>query len=105
MTKKILFIEDDEGFYNLFSAALTMKGYEVVHVAEGSHAFEKVQEEQPDLVLLDIIMPGMSGLDVLKELKEAEDTKNTKVIMLTNFGTDDNINRAMELGADDYHEI
>lgn len=102
MPKKILFIEDDVGFYNLFSAALTMKGYEVIHVAEGSQAFEKVQQEQPDLVLLDIIMPGMSGLDVLKELKESDDTKGIKVIMLTNFGTDDNINKAMELGADDY---
>jgi DNA-binding response OmpR family regulator len=102
MPKKIVFIEDDEGFYNLFSAALTMKGYEITHVAEGSQAFETIRDEQPDLVLLDIILPGMSGLDILKELKDTEDTKDIKVIMLTNFGTDDNINRAMELGADEY---
>lgn len=102
MAKKILFVEDDEGFYNLFSSALTMKGYEVIHVSEGSQAFEKIKDIQPDLVLLDIILPGMSGLDVLQELKESDDTKSIKVIMLTNFGTDDNINRAMELGADEY---
>ena len=102
MSKKILFVEDDEGFYNLFSTALIMKGYQVIHVAEGSQAFEKIKEEQPDLVLLDIILPGMSGLDILEELKQTDETKNIKVIMLTNFGTDDNITRAMELGADEY---
>ena len=102
MAKKIIFVEDDEGFYNLFSTALSMRGYEVTHVAEGAQAFEKIQDELPDLVLLDIILPGMSGLDILKELKETEETKDIKVIMLTNFGTDDNINKAMELGADEY---
>lgn len=102
MSKKILFIEDDEGFFNLFSAALSMKGYQIVHVADGAEAVEKVKGEKPDLVLLDIILPGMSGLDILKELKETDETKTIKIVMLTNFGTDENVNRAMELGADDY---
>ena len=102
MSKKILFVEDDEGFFNLFSAALSMKGYQIVHVADGSEAVEKVKSEKPDLVLLDIILPGMSGLDILKELKETEETKNVKIVMLTNFGTDENVTRAMELGSDDY---
>jgi len=102
MSKKILFIEDDEGFFNLFSAALSMKGYSIVHVADGAESVEKVKSEKPDLVLLDIILPGMSGLDILKELKETEETKAIKIVMLTNFGTDENVNRAMELGADDY---
>ena len=102
MGKKIVFVEDDEGFFNLFSAALNMKGYDVIHVPEGAQAVEKIKVEKPDLVLLDIILPGMSGLDVLKELKETEETKYVKIVMLTNFGTDDNVNKAMELGADDY---
>ena len=100
--KKILFVEDDEGFYSLFSAALQMKDYAVVHVADGSKAIEKIKSEKPDLVLLDIILPGLSGLDILKELKGTAETKGMKVIMLTNFGTDENVNKAMELGADDY---
>jgi DNA-binding response OmpR family regulator len=102
MPKKILFVEDDEGFYNIFSVSLKMKGYDVIHVADGSEAVEKAVTEKPDLVLLDIILPGLSGLDILKELKENDDTKRIKVVMLTNFGTDDNVNKAMELGADDY---
>lgn len=102
MSKKILFVEDDEGFFNIFSVALKMKGYDVIHVADGSEAVEKAISEKPDLIILDIILPGMSGLDILKELKENEETKKIKVVMLTNFGTDDNVNKAMELGADDY---
>jgi DNA-binding response OmpR family regulator len=102
MPKKILFVEDDENFYNVFSVPLRMKGYDVVHVAEGSQAMEKALAEKPDLVLLDIILPGMSGLDILKELKENIDTKTIKVVMLTNFGNDENVTKAMESGADDY---
>jgi two-component system, OmpR family, alkaline phosphatase synthesis response regulator PhoP len=102
MSKKILFVEDDEGFFNLFSAALSMRGYNIIHVADGSKAVEKARSEKPDLVLLDIILPGMNGLDILKELKESDETKGIKIVMLTNFGTDSNVNRAVELGADDY---
>ncbi len=102
MSKKILFVEDDEGFFNLFSAALDMRGYSIIHVANGSEAVEKAKLEKPDLVLLDIILPGMSGLDILKELKESDETKGIKVVMLTNFGTDANVNKAVELGSDDY---
>jgi len=102
MPKKILFVEDDEAFFNIFSVPLKMKGYDLVHVADGNTAMEKVISEKPDLILLDIILPGTSGLDILKEIKENIETKNTKVVMLTNFGSDENINKAMEYGADDY---
>lgn len=102
MAHKILFVEDDQSFYDIFSIPLVNRGYEVVHVADGSVAFNKAVEFMPDIVLLDIILPGESGLDILKELKENDQTKKIKVIMLTNFGSDDNVNKAMELGADDY---
>ena len=102
MAKKILFVEDDQGFFNIFSVPLKMKGYEVVHVADGGQAVDKVLTENPDLVLLDIVLPGVSGLDILKELKEREETKHIKIVMLTNFGSDENINKAMEYGSNDY---
>jgi DNA-binding response OmpR family regulator len=79
-----------------------MKGYDVVHVADGSLAVEKIITEQPDLVLLDIVLPGTSGLDILKELREREETHSITVIMLTNFGNDDNVQKAMEYGSNDY---
>lgn len=102
MPKKIFFVEDDEGFYNIFSVPLKMKGYDIVRVSEGNSAVERIITEKPDLVLLDIVLPGMSGLDILKELREREETQSTVVIMLTNFGSDENISRAMEYGANDY---
>jgi DNA-binding response OmpR family regulator len=102
MPKNILFVEDDEGFFNIFSVPLKMKGYDVVHVADGALAVEKAISEVPDLILLDIVLPGTSGLDILKELREREETKSIKIVMLTNFGSDENITKAMEYGANDY---
>jgi len=102
MPKKILFVEDDEGFFNIFSVPLKMKGYDVVHISDGSLAVEKTISEKPDLILLDIVLPGTSGLDILKELRERDETKDVKVVMLTNFGSDENIAKAMEYGSNDY---
>lgn len=102
MPKKVLIVEDDQAFYNLCSTELTLKGYDVVHVPDGNMAVSRIREENPDLILLDIILPGINGLDILKELKEAEETSEIPIIMLTNFGTEDNISRAVESGADDY---
>ncbi len=102
MAKKILIVEDDQSFYNLCAMELKIKGYDVVHVPDGNMAVSRIREEKPNLILLDIILPGINGLDILKELKEAEETVETPVIMLTNFGTDENISKAVELGADDY---
>ena len=99
---KILFVEDDQAFYNLCSMELKMKGFDVVHVADGSLAIEKIRSEKPDAVLLDIVLPGMNGLDILKEMKEDSELKGIKVAMLTNFGMDENVNKAMDLGADEY---
>ncbi|OGC45330.1 hypothetical protein A2V49_03145 [candidate division WWE3 bacterium RBG_19FT_COMBO_34_6] len=102
MPKKILIVEDDLAFYNLCSTELKLRGYNTVHVPNGDIAVSRIREEKPNLILLDIILPGINGLDILKELKEAEETSDIAVIMLTNFGTDENISKAVELGADDY---
>ena len=103
MPKKVMFVEDDESFFNIFSVPLKMRGYEVAHVADGSRAMDAILQEKPDLVLMDIILPGMSGLEILKEMKENLDTKEIKVVMLTNFGNDENVNKAVEYGAEDYY--
>ena len=102
MPKKILIVEDDHAFFNLCATELQLQGYDVVHVADGNMAVSRIREEKPDLILLDIILHGINWLDILKELKEAEETVEIAVIMLTNFGTDENISKAVELGADDY---
>lgn len=102
MGKKILFVEDDNAFYNVCSIALNLKGYTVLQVAEGDVAIQRILDEQPDLVLLDIMLPKMSGLEILEELKKRDETKAFRVVMLTNFGSDVNVSKAIELGAEDY---
>jgi DNA-binding response OmpR family regulator len=102
MPKKILFVEDDEAFFATYSIPLTAKGYAVIHVNDGSQAVDKALTEKPDLVLLDIVLPGISGLDILKDLKSNPATEDIHVVMMTNFSNDTNVQKAVELGADDY---
>lgn len=100
--KKIVFIEDDEAFYTACSIELKLKGYQVTHVSDGAEAKQVVLTVKPDLILLDIILPSKNGLEILQDLKEDVETKNYKVVMLTNFGSDDNIKKAIDMGAEDY---
>lgn len=102
MNKKILIVEDDVSFYNLCSIQLKLRGYEVYQVTDGSLAIDKIKSLNPDLVLLDVVLPGRNGLDILDELKTLDETKNIKVIVLTNFGTEENVGKSLELGAEDY---
>ena len=102
MPKKVLFVEDDEGFFNIFSVPLKMKGYNVAHVAEGSRAMDFILQEKPDLVLLDIILPKKDGFKVLEEIKQDETTKNIPVILLTNLESIDDIQKAFDKGATTY---
>lgn len=102
MARKILIIEDDMPLYNLYKTELELKGYEVTNVADGNLGFEAVHTQQPDLVLLDLMLPGKNGLQILEELKTNDETKDIKVTMLTNFGNEDNVSKALELGAEDY---
>lgn len=102
MAQKILIVEDDAAFYNLCAVALQLKGYEVSHVMDAALAVEQIRQIKPDLILLDIMLPNKSGIEVLQEIKSDEELKGIKVVMLTNFGTQENINKAIELGAEDY---
>ncbi len=102
MPKRILIVEDDISLYNMYAAELTLKGYEVSNVPDGSLAFDGIKTRKPDLVLLDLMLPKKNGLDILQEVKSDDVLKSTRVVMLTNFGNDENISKALELGAEDY---
>ena len=102
MPRKILIVEDDIPLYNLYKTELEMKGYEVTNVADGNLAYEAIKTQKPDLVLLDLMLPNKNGLQILEELKGQDETKTIKVIILTNFGNEDNVSKALELGAGDY---
>ncbi len=100
--KKILIIEDDQSIYNVYSAELKLRGYEVEHEANGMNAMDSIDKFEPDLILLDIILPGRNGLEILEEIVGRDDLKDIKVLMVTNYGNDSNVKKALELGAEDY---
>ena len=100
MPKKILVIDDEIELAESLVVWLKSLGYETATAADGISGIGKFKEELPDLVLLDIMMPGLSGLDVLKEIKELN--KDIPVIMLTAYGTPQSAIEALRLGAYDH---
>lgn len=100
--QKILIIEDDFFVRDLYNRELTREGFEIASAEDGPEGLLKAVEEKPDLVLLDIMLPKMSGLDVLKTLKEKEETKDIPVVLLTNLGQDSVIREGFSLGAVGY---
>jgi DNA-binding response OmpR family regulator len=81
--KKIVYIEDEQEMIDLVSLILSRKGYKVVGANGGREGLEIVQQELPDLVLLDLMMPGMDGWDVYQQLKAEENTREIPVIVIT----------------------
>lgn len=102
MQKKILVVEDEESLLKLESILLTTKGYLVQGVTTGLAALEAIDEEMPDLVLLDVMLPKMDGFEVCSRIKENPATKHIPVILLTAKKTPEDIGRGQEVGADEY---
>ena len=101
-TTKILIVEDDLFIRELYERQLGLAGYQVTSAADGPEGLAKVAQFQPNLLLLDIMLPQMNGLDLLKTIKAKEDTKGLPVILLTNLGQDSVIKEGFSLGADGY---
>jgi len=95
--KKILIVEDDEMIADIYQRQLEKGGYEVKVVKDGQAATNEVQKHRPDLVLLDMVMPGMDGIGILETLKKGE---NMKVIVFSNIQDKDKEKEALEKGAD-----
>ncbi len=95
----ILVVDDDHKILRLLRIELTAQGFQVVMAERGEDALQLVERQRPDLVVLDIIMPGMDGLEVLKRVRESS---GVPVILLTAKGTDADKILGLELGADDY---
>jgi len=101
-TKKILLVEDDDSLANVYLARLEVEGFNVKRVPNGEDALASAIEYKPDLILLDVMMPKVSGFDVLDILRNTPETANLKIIMLTALSQDSDKARADQLGADDY---
>lgn len=100
--KKILLVEDDDALANVYVMRLQAENFDVRRVANGEDALAAAREYMPDLVLLDVMMPKISGFDVLDILRNTPDTANLKIIMLTALSQDSDKQRAQGLGVDDY---
>lgn len=100
--KRILFVEDDDALANVYLVRLQAEGFEVQRVANGEDALAAAISFKPDLVLLDVMMPKISGFDVLDIIRNTPETANLKVVMLTALSQDSDKKRAQDLGVDDY---
>ena len=100
MAKKILIVDDDPIILRLLASRLKNSGYDVVSAIDGESGLKKAIAKKPDLVLLDIIMPGLNGFEVCKRLKENDKTKDIPVIMLTALAGEKDLSKSLEEGAD-----
>lgn len=100
--KKILLVEDDEALSAVYYSRLELEGFEVLAVNNGEKALSTAVQFRPDLILLDIMMPKISGFDVLDILRNTPDTANIRVIILTALSQPKDKERAEMLGVDDY---
>ena len=100
--KTILLVEDDDNLANVYETRLQAEGFRTVRVSNGEDALQAAIQSKPDLILLDVLMPKVSGFDVLDILRNTTETANTKIIMLTALSQDADRQRAESLGVDDY---
>ncbi len=100
--KKILLVEDDTNLAGVYQSRLELEGFKVVVVGNGEEALSMTLKEKPDLILLDAMMPKISGFDVLDILRNTSETANVRVIMLTALSQEKDEQRARDLGVDDY---
>lgn len=98
----IVLVEDDNIMAKTLKEELSDNGFEVSHAVDGESGLKMIVDEHPDLVLLDIILPKISGIQVLKQLRENEDTKNIKVITLTNLSNSETVANAIQNGSYGY---
>jgi len=100
--RKILIVDDEPNIVRTVADRLRMTGYEVVTAGDGQEGLERALEERPDLILLDIIMPGLDGYATLERLGQMEETRGIPVIMLTARSQAEDVQRATSSGAADY---
>lgn len=100
----ILIVEDDKFLSELISTKLSKEGYAVSIALDGESGLEKAQTEKPDIILLDILLPGISGFEVLEKIKKHADATISAipVLILSNFGQESKVQQGLALGAVDY---
>ena len=99
---KILIVEDDKFLRELIVQKLIKEGYETSEAIDGEEGIKKIKEEKPDLVLLDLILPGIDGFEVLSRMREESALASIPVIILSNLGQREDVEKGLKMGAVDY---
>lgn len=102
MQKKILLIEDDKFLRELMGQKIINLNYDLVTAVDGEEGLKKIKKEKPDVVLLDLMLPGMNGFEVLEKAKADPDIAKIPVIILSNLGQAEDIEKGLKLGAKDF---
>ena len=100
--EKILVVDDEEDILELVRYNLDREGYTVISASSGEDALEAIESDVPDLVILDLMLPGIDGLAVARQLRESQATKDVPIVMLTAKGEEADVVTGLEIGADDY---
>ena len=99
---RIMVVEDDEKISKVICLKLTTKGYESLPYFNGADAWEGLQREIPDLILLDVLMPRLNGFELLSKIKESKKLEKIPVIFLSSVSQEEDVVRGLEMGANDY---
>jgi DNA-binding response OmpR family regulator len=99
---KVMAADDDPALLSMLADTLASGGYDVVTADDGQRAIDLAQQERPDLVILDVTMPRLDGIEVVKRLRDDERTRDTIVVLLTAVRTESAVEESFESGADDY---
>ncbi len=102
MAEKILVVEDDKFLRELISRKLSDEGFDITQAVDGEDGIEKIKQVKPDLVLLDLILPSIDGFEVLSRIKEDPSVASIPVIILSNLGQKEEIEKGLSLGAVDF---
>lgn len=102
MSAKVLIVEDDQLIQRMYSKIFTFEKYEVITASDGEEGLEKARATKPTIILLDVMMPKMNGMQVLEKLKADPDTKHIPVIILSNLAGENDIETALSKGAVKY---
>lgn len=100
--KRILLVEDDDALANVYMTRLEAEGFQMRRASDGEQALAAAREYRPDLIMLDLMMPKVSGFDVLDILRNTPETADTKIMVLSALGQDSDKLKVESLGADDY---
>lgn len=102
MAAKVLIIEDDKFIASLITQKLKEAGFDIELALDAEEGLKKIEARIPDILLLDLILPGIDGFEVLKKLKKDERTKHMPIIILSNLGGRDDVDKGIIMGADAY---